>query len=140
MGTLRLLFDILAAALPLPVWSDEEDSGEWWAGLGPSVTALIAALVAQFKTTGRATMMLPDGTELIFADSGKCLSCDCDAVEGRLLAIPTDRWVVAVGPEKWGDGKFMEMLMKLLPYIIQILPLFLEPKPAPAPTPDPGVL
>ncbi len=138
MGTLKLLIGIIAAALPLPAWENETERLAWWTKLGPNVTALIAVLAAQFKATGRAAIQLPDGTELVLADSGKCCCVDADGIEVRLGDIADEEWVVAVGPEKWGDGKFMEMFMKLLPYIIQILPLFLEPKPEPKP--EPGVL
>lgn len=40
-------------------------------------------------------------------------------------------------PEAWGDGRFLELLKQLLPIILQILPLFLEPSPAPEPQPQP---
>ena len=136
MSALVLLIGLLAMAFPLPDWMNETTRLEWWNKLGPKATGLIAALVEQFKATGRAVLPLPDGTELILAESGKCLSYAPGIVEARLRAIPAEQWAAAVGPQAWGDGQFLELLIQLLPIIAQWLPYFLKPEPAPAPEPQ----
>jgi hypothetical protein len=61
----------------------------------------------------------------------------------KVTGTITEADVVAAleaNPEAWGDGKFLELLKQLLPLIIQILPLFLEPAPKPEPAPQPPVV
>jgi len=130
MNLLLLIVEVVKSALPLPDWTDKTAVEKWLAGLNKPLAALISGMVAQFKTTGRIALVLPDGGTVVLADSGRCMAVEPDAVAET---------IVASDPEAWGDGKWLEMLKMLkmlLPIILQILPLFLEPKPAPTPDPD----
>jgi len=133
MNLLLLIVEVVKSALPLPDWKDKTAVEKWLADTNGPLAVLIAGMVAQFKTTGRIALVLPDGGTVVLADSGRCMAVEPDAVAET---------IVASDPEAWGDGKWLEMLKMLLPIILQILPLFLEPgpKPKPAPTPDPDVV
>lgn len=51
-----------------------------------------------------------------------CFECEAAAAA---LAVP----VGAVGA--WGDGKILAFLKEVLPLVLQLIPLFVEPAPAP---------
>jgi hypothetical protein len=137
MNLLLKLIAILRVALPLPDVADAAAFIAWWNGLGPAVQEIIVALVDQFKTSGRVTLPLPDGTELILADSGRCMNYALGVVEAKLRAVPAEQWIAMVGPQAWGDGKFLQLFIQLVTQLLPIiLPFFLTPTP----TPEPGVL
>lgn len=131
MNLLLLIFAVFKAGLPLPKFSDAADVQNWLGSLNEPLSELIAAMVSQFTATGRIVIDLPDGP-LVLADSGRCLAVDPSKAAERIAAAG-----VAADPAAWGDGKFLEILKMLLPIILQILPLFLEPEPGPDPQPEP---
>jgi hypothetical protein len=133
MEILMLLMAVVKAAFPLPVFVDAEDINDWLGTINEPLSKLIAAMVSQFNKTGRIAMDLQDGP-LVLADSGRCLAVDQDDAAERLALACAS---ADDGPEAWGDGKFLEILKMLLPIILQLLPLFLEPGPAPTPEPQP---
>ena len=107
MNFVIAILAVLKAVVPVPNWSDEASVAAWLNGLSPAAAKLIAAIAGRLNVTG-------------------------DVCEADLLAA-----IEAECPEAWGDGRFLELLKQLLPLIIQILPLFLEPSPAPTPDPQP---
>ena len=124
------LLALIAAALPLPAFADAAAVKAWLSGLNPAIADLIAALVAQFKATGRIEIECPDGTVCSMAP---------DAAGVWTMAEEDQAKLVAAAPEKFGDGKFLEIFKQFLPLILQLLPLFLKKEPDPEPTPAPVV-
>ncbi len=146
MNLLVLILSLLRNVFPLPAFKDRDAVLEWLHRLESHAADLITAIVAQFQATGRVAIPLPDGSELVLVESGQCMAIDPGAVKERLRAIPEDQWKRAVDhagisgsaidAEAWGDGKFLDMFMALLPYLIKFLPFFLGPQPTPEP-PEP---
>ena len=58
----------------------------------------------------------------------KCMQNEDNRALAATLRAIIDDLTSDPNPTKLGDGAILAMLMKLLPYILQILPLFLEPK------------
>ena len=130
MGLFIKMLALLRSGLPLPNFKDEEATEAWIVGLAPSLSSIIATLLADMKTelaeTGKVTLVLPDGEEIDLVDTYGVRDSQeiMLSLESKLAAVQADD-NADVG--KWGDGKFLEMLKKLLPIFIQILPFLLEP-------------
>ncbi len=134
MSLFQKLLALVSVALPLPAFSDVEAVKAWFAKLNPALADLISALANQFKLQGFAAIELPNGEVVTLArrKEGCDGGCDC-------CLTPEDAArLTSAMPGKWGDGKFLEIIQKLLPIILQILPIFLEPKPSPEPSPAPA--
>ena len=131
---LMKLIEIVKAGLPAPDFTDEAAVTAWRTKMMPAEVALIVAVAQQFKASGVVELTLPNGEAIAVArscDGGcKCCLTETDAAK-----------VCAADPETFGDGKWLEIIQKiiaLIPGILAIFSLFAALQPAPAPTPTPG--
>lgn len=136
MSLFLKLVALFRIAFPLPAWTDKTTVTEWLENMAPAIADLLASFLTQYQTTGSAELSLPTGATIsIFEglDGKPTMTADhagmlCEACCASLTSEADEL------PEKIGDGKILEMLMKLMPLILQILPLFLA---TPAPKPEP---
>jgi hypothetical protein len=138
---MNLFLKLLALArvtFPLPSFADAAKFLDWWNSLGPAVSEFITALAEQLNTTGKAVIELPTGAVVTLvrqADGGFSMNEEDKAL------------LCTANPQAFGEGKWREIVQKLLPVLIQILPLILatdadekkKPTPPPAPIPTPVV-
>ena len=127
---LMKLVEIVKAAFPAPDFTDEAAVTAWRAKMSPAEVAFIVAIAKQFKASGVVELELPSGEKITVAKScdGGCVCCLTEADAAK---------VYAAAPEAFGDGKWLEILQKIiaiLPGILAIFSLFAA-KDEPAPTP-----
>ena len=111
----KILVSLFQDAFPLPSFTDGKAVGTWIAGMSDEMGEIIAELAGQYAKTGTIELELPTG-EIV-----SCCDDDCICK------------LAAVDPKAWGDGKFLE-------FLIQILPFFLKKDPIPTPPPAPPVV
>ena len=128
---LMKLVEIVKAGLPLPSFADVAAVTSWLAKMNPAEAEFIVAVVTQFKASGVVELELPNGEKLTVARScnGDCVCCLTEADAAK---------VCAADPEAFGDGKWLEIIQKiiaLIPGIVAIFSLFVALSPAPTPNP-----
>lgn len=68
-------------------------------------------------------------------------ACFCDTVEDAVLDMAVDSGAIAPGARfdkfsiDW--NALLDFIVKLLPYIVQLIMLFINPSPTPTPVPNP---
>lgn len=119
------LLAVLKAALPIPTLTDVDALLAWWNGLGPSAVAFIAAIAEQLYATGRVAIELPTGTIVTMVQ---------DASGQFVMAEEEQALLCAAAPDVVGaNGELLKIFMeKVLPLLLQILPLFLDKNKAPS--------
>jgi hypothetical protein len=135
---LSKLVDLVRAAPPFPNFTDEAAVTAWLDRLKPAEAAVIVAAVSQFKAQGAVVLSLPDGEMLTVArKKDGCDGWDCCVTEADAAKI------CSADPEAFGDGKWLEIIQKiiaLLPGILAIFSLFsTNDEPAPSPDPEPPI-
>ena len=113
MELLKLFIELAKTAFPLPTLTDKAAVAAWISKNADAFAGIVVYLKSTLDPVAELTSLLDD--------------------------LHSNR--VGVGEEvgKWGDGEFLkkliEMMITIAPYVIQILPLFLEPAPTPDPAP-----
>jgi hypothetical protein len=132
MEVFAKLLALLKAGLPLPNFADAAATEAWLIGLAPSESALIALLVGQIKLTGSADIALPDGSVATIYERSDGTFGMAEERETALCSAAAGALEAEVGKINWAA-----LFAKIMPIILQILPLFLNVVPTPAPTPTP---
>lgn len=130
MSLFLKLLALVKAAFPIPSFRDVAAVTAWLQDLAAPEADLIVAMVNQFIATRQVEIELP---------SGEIVTLAADST-GKVMASPAsmDMLAEAIANESGEPkGKWLDLLKKLLPIILQILPFFLEPAPAPGPVPLP---
>jgi hypothetical protein len=125
------LVEILKTGLPAPVFTDEAAVLAWLNRMTPSEAAFIVAMATQFKAKGAIELELPSGETVAIAPVCQGGNCVCYFTEADAAKA------CAAAPEAFGDGKWLEIVQKiiaLIPAIVTIFSLFVA---APVPSPDP---
>lgn len=133
MDLFRKLLAIASAALPLPPFADKEAVLAWLGNLSEPLAELIASIAGELQAEGFVDIELPSGdvaTIVMGSDGVACMT------EGHRMQLAQALSVDESGVPQ-ARGKWLELFMKLLPFILQILPFFLEPDPRPDPSPEP---
>jgi len=136
MDLFRKLLAIVSAALPLPAFTDKAAVDAWLDRLSEPLADLIASIAAELQAEGFVDIELPTGgvATIVVGQDGVL-----GMAEGQQLQLAQALSVDESGMPRVG-GKWLDLFMKLLPFILQILPFFLEPDPDPSPEPEPPVV
>jgi len=129
MELFQRLLTIVSAALPLPAFGDKEAVLAWLDPLGDPLADLITLIATQLQADGFVDVILPTGevAQIVLGLDGVARMSDEHQVRlGQALGTDDEGLPRA-------DGKWRELFKKLLPFLLQILPFFLEPNPEPEP-------
>ncbi len=114
MGIKSIIDDVIAIKEAIAA---KDIKGGWAAEI--TLQQDLFAMVYSMQATG--TECDPGELEKLGAACDECKS-----------VIESSQAAVAAGPVgKWGDGKILDFMKKVLPIILELLPLFLAPAPAP---------
>jgi hypothetical protein len=123
---------VLRALWPFPVWTSKDAVQQYLTTLAPPEADLISTLAQQWLSQGYATIELRGGVvvALVRDPSDKPCMADDDL---KLLAAALDAEMPLP------DGKWLDLIMKYLPLILELFGFFFKPAPDPAPDPTPVV-
>jgi hypothetical protein len=137
---LRILFAMSRAGFPLPKFTDLIEVKEWLTAIRDPEAELFVYLASQIKSNQRIALAIPGGEEIVLYEAGVYCSLDKEVLGAKLDAVDVSEF------EKLFDGSFLEWLknnlptlIEMLPYIIQVITLFLDKNPEPTPNVDPVV-
>ena len=136
MDLFRKLLVIVSACLPLPAFRDRTAVLAWLENLNEPLADLIATIANQLQAVGFVDIVLPGGVvvQIVMDAHGEAHMLQSDQVQlAQALSVDESGMPMA-------GGKWLDLFMKLLPFILQILPFFLEPEPDPEPGPEPPVV
>lgn len=106
---------LLRCLYPLPAFTDAGNILKWLNALSPAGSELIAFIVNQLQTKGFAEVSLPNGEAVIIRRTS--------ATEYSSHIVAS---AVAYEGDVEADGKWIALFKKMLPYIIQFLPLLIS--------------
>lgn len=121
MDLFKKLLALVKELLPLPTFTDVKMVKIWLDGLSGPEAALIVWIAKRLQEDGRVGIALPGGgtvTLVMQGDQAVFLHGEEDVLAEALVG--------ALPPEgRFGDGRILELLKKLLPLILKIIPIFL---------------
>ncbi|HQU42381.1 MAG TPA: hypothetical protein PK867_06190, partial [Pirellulales bacterium] len=120
---------LIRAADPLPSFVDAAALQAWLVKIAPDLAAIVANIAAALKAHGTVAIELPNGNtvEMQRGPDGAIVMSESHQV---MLA--------ASAPVDLPQGRWLDLIRRILPILLQLLPLFLEPAPAPTPAPAPA--
>lgn len=124
MSLLTKILVLIRSAFPLPTWTDKDSVQAWLYGLNAGLADLISTLGKDWAAVSWIVIPTPDGNLEVKRDADGEIRCTLSPA------------VNAASDVELGDGKkIWALIQKVLPYVLQILPILLADQTQPQPEP-----